>query len=593
MTGFPSKQVVPRLYAWGAAVLAVTYSMQLAAGIHSGAALTIAALLFLVAALAAGIRPFTEASLILTVAGAVLWHGFALAPAFKSGAAPEGWNVFLVPLFLLSALFAFGELTRLFAGSRAVRWTVLGAKHVPQDLCRLTGLESPRHVSLLPLLYGALFAEMGWITALWACSKDNQTLAVAFAALFTGVYAGFLRAPGIGLASMLLAVFTGGTAVVDFSTPLAWSTAIPVVLLLFATAVTSEVRYVGRRNGLALSQTQAGAYLLYAMAALALGVHLLYALDSPYDVHALAVAGVLAAALTYPFNARALGYCAVGFLLVSAFDWADQDPGWELAQWNVEAIALAALLLVIERFFAWRRIYENRAAQYILIALAWLVPLWQTVHLENSDWVYAEAAAISLFFLGYGGLFRVSFAAVLAMLSAGAAAILLLAVSYVETVALFPLVAGYAGAILFWGLCERGAVLLRKRGIGLPAFFDVPELEPVLVFVPSVLLMVMLERIPLLSEYYLTISWAIAAVSMLGISFVLRQKFYRYAGLLAFVPAILRVALWDTRRLEGGHRIAAWLALGSILLAVSYGYVHARAYIAKQRRAAAGEQDEA
>ncbi len=129
--------------------------------------------------------------------------------------------------------------------------------------------------------------------------------------------------------------------------------------------------------------------------------------------------------------------------------------------------------------------------------------------------------------------------------------------------------------MVFWLAVERAHALISARiseKVTLP-----PGLrEGVLTALPAALLVLMCDRIPLLSDFYLTISWTGCALLLYAVSLVVHQKYYRYAGLAIFFLALARVVFIDTRQLEGVYRILSWIVLGAVLLAVAYGYIYAR-----------------
>ena len=54
--------------------------------------------------------------------------------------------------------------------------------------------------------------------------------------------------------------------------------------------------------------------------------------------------------------------------------------------------------------------------------------------------------------------------------------------------------------------------------------------------------------------------------------FALRNRFYRFVGLIAFLPILAKVFLIDLAQLEDLSRVLATFVLGAILLAVSFLY---------------------
>ena len=95
------------------------------------------------------------------------------------------------------------------------------------------------------------------------------------------------------------------------------------------------------------------------------------------------------------------------------------------------------------------------------------------------------------------------------------------------------------------------------------------------------LLVIMFERMPSLGQFFLTMSWSFLGLALFGVALGFREKWYRYAGLLVLLLAIVH-AFYDTRYLEGFPRVAAWGVLGLVLLGLGYGYV--RAFSATQSR---------
>ena len=144
-----------------------------------------------------------------------------------------------------------------------------------------------------------------------------------------------------------------------------------------------------------------------------------------------------------------------------------------------------------------------------------------------------------------------------------------------------PLVSTYLALTAFWILAERGFARVTTKFTNSLGDKEQSRLAHILVAVPCILLIVMLERIPYLSDFYLTISWTVAALLMFGLALLIGQHRYRYAGLCTLALALVRVMLIDTRNLEAIFRIAAFIFLGAVMLGVGYAYIRARAQSGK------------
>ena len=70
----------------------------------------------------------------------------------------------------------------------------------------------------------------------------------------------------------------------------------------------------------------------------------------------------------------------------------------------------------------------------------------------------------------------------------------------------------------------------------------------------------------------LTVAWGIEGIVLLCAGFPLRDRVLRLSGMALFLSCILKLFLWDLRHLETMPRILSFIALGLILLAVSWIY---------------------
>ncbi len=79
----------------------------------------------------------------------------------------------------------------------------------------------------------------------------------------------------------------------------------------------------------------------------------------------------------------------------------------------------------------------------------------------------------------------------------------------------------------------------------------------------------------------LTVAWGAEALVLLGIGFVFRERPLRLHGLALFLICVLKLFLYDLRNLETPYRILSFIALGLILLGVSWIYTRFREQLQK------------
>ena len=77
----------------------------------------------------------------------------------------------------------------------------------------------------------------------------------------------------------------------------------------------------------------------------------------------------------------------------------------------------------------------------------------------------------------------------------------------------------------------------------------------------------------------LTVSWGLQGLALLGCGFVFRERILRLQGLALLFVCILKLFLYDLRNLEAIYRILSFVALGLILLSVSWIYSRFRGHI--------------
>lgn len=573
----------PYLYACAAGVLTLAYGYHLLPLAFRGPALSWCALAVAGVGVALRAKPFTVASL-APLAGAVAWWHRAIVDIPEMGrrvveydsvvpyAAVNYWTMLAQAMAALVPLIVLAEMARLAAGGSTKLWISLPIRHARQD----------EHVEGLRFAYAIIAAEMAALAALVFLAPGDRTAALALGALATVSYAALSGAKALGLASMLLvfaaavlgsfeAVRTGDAEGILGG----WGILVGMAALT-GTALWSEERYAGPRPGAVFHQDKLAPYFLYGATAWLLGLYLYVEMDGLYGTFALAAAAAVCAALMVPLHARALGLCATGFLVGGLMAWLSEPVRTGTNLWHLAGLAVVAPALVGDRYFAFRDAFRRKVPGAVLVAVAWVASLYYARHIDGRSWQTSWTVVMSGAMLAYGLYFRSKTAVGLSLFSGLGALADQLARSYGRGMRVRPLIGGYLLLIAFWGAWERLYALAVNR-FALPLADKTKRLlEAAFVAIPCVLLVLMLERIPDLSDFYLTISWTVAALLLFGVSFVVRQKAYRYAGLLTFLLALTRVVLVDTRHLEGIYRVAAFMVLGAVLLGVAYGYVWAR-----------------
>ena len=77
----------------------------------------------------------------------------------------------------------------------------------------------------------------------------------------------------------------------------------------------------------------------------------------------------------------------------------------------------------------------------------------------------------------------------------------------------------------------------------------------------------------------LTVSWGLQGLALLACGFGFRERVLRLQGLALLMTCILKLFLFDLRNLETIYRILSFVALGLILLCVSWIYSRFREHI--------------
>ena len=103
-------------------------------------------------------------------------------------------------------------------------------------------------------------------------------------------------------------------------------------------------------------------------------------------------------------------------------------------------------------------------------------------------------------------------------------------------------------------------------------------IAPLAVVLFNILLLVALERQLSLAftsaaaDFAFSAAMALQAALMVALGFWQRVALVRWIGLLLFAATIVKVVLYDLRNMGTGYRVVSYLALGALLLGVSYAY---------------------
>lgn len=119
--------------------------------------------------------------------------------------------------------------------------------------------------------------------------------------------------------------------------------------------------------------------------------------------------------------------------------------------------------------------------------------------------------------------------------------------------------------VCFW------AAMLRRQLGSLPRMYD------------SLLATLLLGALIFheVSGSVLTVAWGVQAVALLAAGFALRDRVLRLSGLALFLICTLKLFFWDLRNLETLPRIVSFIALGLLLVAVSWVYTRFRDQVQK------------
>lgn len=349
------------------------------------------------------------------------------------------------------------------------------------------------------------------------------------------------------------------------------------VLCTILIALATEPKWLPDHDSLTFHRNPIAPYLFYGLATWCIGLYLTHPFSDMNFLGALIVGCVILSALTTLLHTRALATCATAYLLAAHAGWlietinifGDTANQLTTAQ-NVIAILLIVTGIAGDRFHTLRKL---PVVACIFLCVAFITSTrFADLHISDA-WYGFTLALIAAVFLAYGTALRSRTAAVLALGGTVFAALTQLQWAYdsIREYALAPTVLGFGSVILLLITYERAAHLRFTETLG-------KNLAPVTgtcVAFAALLGVIMLERIPGLAAFYLTLSWSVLALGYFAIAIGTREKTYRYAGLAILTLAILRVIVIDTRELEALARVLAFGGLGAILLGIGFGYAKA------------------
>jgi len=78
-----------------------------------------------------------------------------------------------------------------------------------------------------------------------------------------------------------------------------------------------------------------------------------------------------------------------------------------------------------------------------------------------------------------------------------------------------------------------------------------------------------------------TVALGLEGLALLGVGFPLRERVLRLQGLALLLACILKLFVYDLRNLETMYRILSFIALGLIMLGVSWIYTRYREQVQK------------
>ncbi|MBX3179507.1 MAG: DUF2339 domain-containing protein [Candidatus Hydrogenedentes bacterium] len=574
----PSRMVLSHIVAFAGVLLLLGHGNRLLAD-HQAAPL-FALIAAALAGLGLGLRsaPLLLASAAVTFEGALTWFGHLATPAASAS------DVLYPGAIVIVSALAIAELLRVLAPVRMARYALHGD---------IQG-SWPRNSELVANLHAMLAALLTAATALDAAMPPAHGLLVLGALSLAAVAGAALAgSASLGLFALVTGCFCAAPAVLlPSGDGMPWAALAGVGALAVASTAV-ETRWWGERAGLAFHRLLPAPYLVYGVVTWCV----LWILDGEigpgWRPAAIMVVALVLMAGMLALHARSLAVLATAVAALATLDWLADRPataGWPVS-WYAGAALLVGGALAGERFLRSRKPFAEPWPARILVVCAWLAALGFNREFADPAWRFAGAGVVALAFLGWSAVFRGGSAALLSLAGAALYTLLILAESAPAVVEgesgrLY----GYLILIAYWLCVERGTAALRARA-------TIPLLErntawaiPAVVGLSVLLGVVCLSRIPVIHNFYLTMSWAAWAIAVFGWAMFTGQRWFRYAGLAVIGLALGRVFLLDVWRLHGLERAGALLALGVTILGVGYGYTRWRASQESSAKPGNGEE---
>ncbi|MCC6155907.1 MAG: DUF2339 domain-containing protein, partial [Candidatus Hydrogenedentes bacterium] len=517
---------------------------------------------------------------------------------------PEYWRKIIESSFAVVGMFAASQLYQRTDWSiRAARLQGVSRETLDLlwdlDLIAEPGTKNRRKPFgglQLPYSYalggGLLF---GAYTFMFAGDTYRYAAFAAFLLTMT-VIAFALEARPLGLVAMLaLAPTLAGNLRIELTnveTP-GWLPAFGLAMVL-AGAVFSDRRIINAREGLAFHQMLLSPIFLYCSAALMLSVSVLGHIDDHVrSAFFLAIAAAVSTVAIVALHRRALATATIILLAFMTLSWLNTWNDAATAQRHLSAIFATAVCVFANRFFA-RGGKENGLGVWsgIALALSWPVVFCYVASLGKEAWFFepaqgmAEAvqgfgyyhsdwtpfflAIVSFAYAGFAAVTRSRTSIGVSALNASVVSIGITMQSGQSSMGTLPLISGFVALAAYWIACERLVAKSSAQKVN-------PIIEPLCglcVVAATLLLVIMIERVPTLSNYFLAIGWGALATVLFIVARATSQRFYRYAGLAVFVLAIGRL-FYDARNLEGIYRPLAFIGLSIFMLIVSFGFYRA------------------
>ena len=253
------------------------------------------------------------------------------------------------------------------------------------------------------------------------------------------------------------------------------------------------------------------------------------------------------------FRWIALGVMSLGYL--RTFEWDLRDAAlWQ----GIPHRMISAPIVIAASYWIWSRFPRESLVARAQFWVAGLLPVCLVFVQFSSVDLALGWLGIALALQAVGMQFRISDAKIqarmIAMLAFGSA--LLEDVDRPHLWISIPCVAGFYAAQF---------IAKRSGGRRSPVFYSIMA-----TFLLSALLY------GSVSGGLLTVSWGLQGLGLLAAGFSLRERVLRLQGLVLLLVCILKLFLYDLRNLETLYRILSFMALGLILLGVSWIYTRFR-----------------